>query len=277
MAKRKGPPSEVDAAFRFQDPQTGEELIFTVVPIDRLEVIPHQRKPSSAHVHRLSASIQRIGFLVPLVVVPKEGAGGRYVIIDGQHRYLAAQELGIDRLPVVVVPESLANRMMNLNVEKEPNIREKAQVALAIYREFLASRPKTPESAPEVVDAIERPEYVTLGLAYEQRERLAGSAFEPILRRCDGFLPEPLQNAYEVRRARAARVLEADRLVHRIAERMREKGTWHPYAYHQIVAAANPYRRKRAPMEFDLLFDALIRRLGELEQRPELVLAGGVA
>ncbi len=277
MAKRKGLPSEVDAAFRFQDPHTGEELIFTVVPIDRLEVIPHQRKPSSVHVQELATSIQRIGFLVPLVVVPKAGARGRYVIIDGQHRYLAARELGIDRLPVVIAPESIADRMMNLNIEKEPNIRERAHVALAIYREHLQTRPYVPESAPEIVDAIERPYYVTLGVAYEQQERLAGSAFEAILRRCDGFLPEPLRKAYEVRRARAARVLEADRLVHRIAERMRENGMWHPYAYHQIVATANPYRRKRAPVEFDSLFDALIRRLEELEQRPELVFADEVA
>jgi ParB family chromosome partitioning protein len=275
MAKRKAPLSEADAAFRFQEPHTGEELIFTVVPTDRLEVIPHQRKPSSAHVQQLATSIQRIGFLVPLVVVPKAGARGRYVIIDGQHRYLAARELGIDRLPAVVAPESLADRMMNLNVEKEPNIRERAYVAVAIYRQHLQARPDVPESA--MVDAIERPYYVTLGLAYEQQERMSGSAFEAILRRCDGFLPEPLHKAYEVRRARAARVLEADRLVHRIADRMREKGTWHPYAYHQIVATANPYRRKRAPVEFDPLFDALVRRLEELEQHPELVFAEEVA
>jgi len=229
MAKRKTSVLKKDAkAFRFQEPYKGEELVFAVVPIDRLEVVPHQRKPSSAHVRQLATSIQRIGFLVPLVVVPKAGAQDQYVIIDGQHRYLAARELGIDRLPVVIAPESIADRMMNLNIEKEPNIRERAQVALAIYRQHLRTRPDIPESAPEMVDAIERPYYVTLGVAYEQQERMSGSAFESILRRCDWFLSEPLRDAYEVRKVRAARVLEADRLVHRIADRMREKGTWHP-------------------------------------------------
>ena len=58
-------------------------------------------------------------------------------MIDGQHRLQAAQEIGLKKLPVLVVPARLAPRMMNLNVEKDLNIREKAVVALGIYRAFL--------------------------------------------------------------------------------------------------------------------------------------------
>ncbi len=272
-AQRKDTPATVVhlRAFPFQDPYKGQELLFTVVPTDQLEVVAHQRKPSLGHVRRLVRSIERVGFVVPVVAVPKSGRQDAYVIIDGQHRLLAARELGLRELPVIVAPEALAERMMNLNIEKEPNIREKAQVALAIYRQHLQTRPELSESDAEIVDSLESPYFVTLGIAYEQHEKLVGSAFEQLLRRCDGFLTDPLRLAYEVRIQRARTLLEADRLVHAVAERMRAAGTWHPYAYHQIVAAANPYRRKRTPVGFDALFEALLERLRELEQSPQQV------
>ncbi|MCS7173190.1 MAG: ParB/RepB/Spo0J family partition protein [Armatimonadetes bacterium] len=274
MAKRRtAAPGAVAQAFPFVDPHRGQELLFIVVPVDRLEVIAHQRKPSTGLVRRLVTSIQRLGFLVPVVAVPKSGRKGEYVIIDGQHRFLAARQLGLRELPVIVVPESLAERMMNLNIEKEPNIREKAQVALAIYRQHLQARPELPENDPEIVDTLEHPYFVTLGIAYEQQEKLVGSAFEQLLRRCDGFVSEPLRAAYETRTRRAAKLLEADRLVHAVAARLREAGVAHPYVYHQIVTAANPHRRKRTPVAFDALFDVLLERLRELEQDPQRVFA----
>jgi ParB family chromosome partitioning protein len=275
MAKRRTAASGTVApprALPFADPHRGQELLFTVVPVDRLEVIAHQRKPSTGLVRRLVTSIERLGFLVPLVVVPKTGRPEEYWILDGQHRFLAAKELGLRTLPVVVVPPALAERMMNLNIEKEPNIREKAHVALAIYRQHLQARPQLPESDPEIVDTLEHPYFVTLGIAYEQNEKLVGSAFEQLLRRCDGFIPEPLHIASEIRRGRAMKLLDADRLVHAVAARLREMGSWHPYVYHQIVNAANPHRRKRTPVAFDALFDVLLERLRELEQDPQRVL-----
>ena len=63
------------------------------------------------------------------------------MIIDGQHRFTAGHELGIKEFPVVVVPENCRRRMMSLNVEQGLNIREKATIALAIYREMLEESP----------------------------------------------------------------------------------------------------------------------------------------
>ena len=48
-----------------------------------------------------------------------------------------------------------------------------------------------------LVDILETAHIVTLGLAYEKNGRLAGSAFEPILKNCDGFVDHPLTEAYE--------------------------------------------------------------------------------
>ncbi|MGZ4141681.1 MAG: ParB/RepB/Spo0J family partition protein, partial [Actinomycetota bacterium] len=165
-------------AFGFKEPAKKKQLSFAVLPASKLEVISHQRKPSDPHVKRLVTSIERIGFVAPVVVVER---GNGYVVIDGQHRLLAAQSLGLKTIPAVIVPEDLARRMLNLNVEKEPNIRERSAVALSIYREMVSELPKLAEDEAQVADAVEQAHFVTLGLGYEQSGRLAGSSFAPIL------------------------------------------------------------------------------------------------
>src|SRR5262245_45970824 len=161
-----------------------QPLTITVARKSDLEVIGHQRKPRPAHLKALTASIERIGFVTALVAVERDG---KYVIIDGQHRFQAGIELGMKEFPVVVVPNTAARRMMSLNVEQGLNIRERSTIALAIYREMLEESPNQIEDHGEVADAIETAHLVTLGLAYERSGRLAGSAFEALLKKCDGF------------------------------------------------------------------------------------------
>jgi len=266
MAKKK---EEKIEYFEFKDPHKGQDLKFKVVKIENLEVVSHQRKPSTYHVRHLVSSIERVGFLTPLLVVEKDG---KYIILDGQHRFLAAQKLDLKELPVIVVPEKLANLMMNFNIEKELNIREKAYVALNIYNEYLKENPEILESDPILTDSIEQAYYVTLGIGYQQKERLRGATFESILKKCDFFLEEKLENALKIREKRAERVLEANDLVTSIAQKLKEMERWHPYVYQQIVSFANPYKRKREPTDFDELFNTLIERLKEADQNPEIVL-----
>src|SRR5205807_10571073 len=182
-----------------KDPLKRQPLAITLARKADLEVVGHQRKPRPAHLKALSASMERMGFITPLVAVKRDG---RYVIIDGQHRFRAGVELGLKEFPVVVVPDKLARRMMSLNIEQSLNIRERSAIALAIYREMLEESPKRSEDHGEVADAIETAHFLTLGLAYERDGRLAGSAFEAILKKCDGFLDKPLQEAYEIREQR---------------------------------------------------------------------------
>ncbi len=267
--KRKGQAGEIT----FKDPYKGHEMIVRMVPIDRLEVIRHQRKPSTYHVKHLVNSIERIGFLVPLIVVNHPEDKDKLLIIDGQHRFLAAQELGIKELPVIVVPDKLAQLMMNFNIEKELNIREKAYVAIAVYRGYLEEKPEMLESDPEIVDSIEQAYYVTLGVGYEKAEKLSGSAFEPILKKCDFFLDVKLPEAFEIREKRAEKVLIANGLVRDIAQKIKEMGRWHPYLYAQIISWANPYKRKRLPTEFDELFDEIINNLQQASENPQIILS----
>ncbi len=255
----------------FQDPYHHQELKFKMVPIENLTVIAHQRKPSTYHVKHLVNSIERIGFIVPLVVVST--GDDNYMIIDGQHRYLAAKELGIRELPVIVVPEKLAQLMMNFNIEKELNIREKSYVAIAIYRQYIQENPEMLESDPVLMDSIEQAYYVTLGIAYEAKERIYGSALESILKKCDFFLDEKIQEAWQIREKRAEKVIQVDDLVKEIAQKLKEMDKWHPYLSQQIISWANPYKRKRLPTDFDDLFNNIIENLNKANEDPTVILS----
>ncbi|GIW66360.1 MAG: chromosome partitioning protein ParB [Candidatus Parcubacteria bacterium] len=257
-------------SFKFNDPYKNNPLVITVVPIENLEVISHQRKPSQYHIKHLITSIERLGFLVPLIVVANKE--NKFVIIDGQHRFLAAKELGIKKLPVIIVPPKLSQLMMNFNIEKELNIREKSYVALAVYREYLQIRPDIIESDPEIIDSLEQAYYVTLGIAYEKLEKLPGSSLEPVLKKCDFFLDLKLTEAYNIREKRAEKILIVNSFMREISQKLKEIGKWHPYIYNQIISWANPYKRKRLPTEFDDLFNELINNLQEARENPQLVI-----
>ena len=256
----------------FRDPHRRQAIALTTVPIDKLEVIGHQRKPRPSHVAHLVESIERMGFIVPLVAVEDEADGKqRFSVIDGQHRLAAAHEIGLRRLPVLVVPSNLATRMMNLNVEKDLNIREKGTVALGIYRKFQESNPSLRENDPEVIESIETAYYVTLGLAYEKHGRLAGSVFEPLLKKCDFFLKRTLENSYPVREQRAETLLEANSLVKDVIAQAKEMGAFHQYYQYQLISNIDPFKRKRGRQKFDELFDKAIAKLTKISKEPDRI------
>lgn len=255
--------------FHFKDPKHQQDLVFKIVPIDSLEVVEHQRKPSNYHTNHLISSIERIGFIVPLVVSEKNG---NYVILDGQHRFLAAQKLELKELPVIIVPQRLSNLMMNFNIEKELNIREKSYVALNIYRQYLKENPQLFETEPILTDSIEQAYYVTLGIGYEKEERLRGGMLESIMKKCDFFLEKPIEEALKERERRSERVREVNSLITEIAQKLKEMEKWHPFVYQQILSFANPYKRKRELIEFDEMFDAVMFNLQKAKENPEIIL-----
>lgn len=252
-----------------KDPIKHQPLTIALVKKGDLEVIGHQRKPRPAHLKALAASMERLGFITALVAVQQ---GAKYVIIDGQHRFQVGLDLGMKEFPVVVVPEKLARKMMSLNIEQALNIRERSSIALSIYREMLEESPGRSEDHGDVVDAIENAHLVTLGLAYERSGRLAGSAFEGILKKCDGFLDQVLRDAYETRQARAEKVLEAAKHVKAVEDALRARGAWHSMARYQIISYANPTKRARKPSDFDKTFAKFIATLEDLESAPQRVL-----
>jgi hypothetical protein len=145
-------------------------------------------------------------------------------------------------------------------------------MALSIFRVFLVEWPDLAVDDGEVVDVLETAHLVTLGLAYEGPGSLAGSAFEPILKKCDGFLDEPMRDAYEARQARAEQVLAAAKLVKAVEDALKADGAWHSMVRYQIISYANPTKRARKQADFDKTFAKFIATLEELEGAPHKVL-----
>jgi len=257
------------ALAKIKEPLLGYEQKFLVVPLDKMEVIEIQRKPSPHHIRRLQESMRKIGFVVPLIAIEKE-KGEKYVVIDGQHRYLAAKEMGIDALPIIVVPEKYAYDLMELNIEKQMSLREKAYVALNVYRQYLEDNPELSEDDGAIKDSIEFPHYITFGLAYEENSSLWGSALESIARRTDNFLVLPLKEAVEVRKEQAKLLVESDRLARQASEKIKELGIDHPFLAREIISFCSPIGRKRIIEEsFEEVFEKLNSNLKALIKHPE--------
>jgi ParB family transcriptional regulator, chromosome partitioning protein len=53
----------------------------------------------------LKESIEKVGILVPLTVYERKKSPGTYVILDGQRRWICAQEVGLAIVPANIVPE----------------------------------------------------------------------------------------------------------------------------------------------------------------------------
>ena len=60
------------------------------------------------------ASMERLGFLSALIAVERNG---KYVVIDGQHRFQAGTELGMKEFPLIVVPETTARLQVCMGPE----------------------------------------------------------------------------------------------------------------------------------------------------------------
>jgi len=251
---------------KIKEPLYGYEQEIILVPTTKLKVIEVQRKASASHVKRLTESIKRIGFVIPLIVVKR---GDEDIVIDGQHRFLAAKELGIRRLPAIVIPEKYAHNLMELNVEKQMALRDKAYVSLNVYRMYLNEDPSMEEEDGRIMDSIEYAYYVTLGMAYKEKPRLFGSAYESILRKVDAFLSKPLEKAAVEREERAKVVIEADALTREAVRRVRELGIEHPFLYKEVVSFCTPIKRKKKVKQtFTETFDGLKKNLGNLAANP---------
>ncbi len=76
------------------------------LPTDKLRANPHNPRMlfDREDLHVLLESIRRVGILVPLTVY-REKSTGNYVILDGQRRWMCAQQAGLKTIPVNEVAE----------------------------------------------------------------------------------------------------------------------------------------------------------------------------
>ncbi len=241
----------------YREPLGGHALLFAALPVEKVDRTPFQRDVSDAHVRKLTLAMDKTRRYLDPIVAVREGDG--YMTPNGGHRLTALKELGARTVLALLVPErAVAYQILALNIEKAHNLREKALEVVRMFRDLAGSLdPRESEMALE----FEEPGLVTLGFAYEERPRLAGGAYAPILRKVEGFLEERLSKATAERERRAMRVLDLDDAVAEAVERLKERGFDSPYLKAFVVARVNPLRfmKGKAP-PFDELLAQMTRR-----------------
>ncbi len=241
----------------YREPLGGHPLLFVALPVDKVERTPFQRDVSDPHVRRLTLAMDKTKRYLDPIIVVRERDG--YMTPNGGHRLTALKELGARSVLALLVPErAVAYQILALNIEKAHNLREKALEVVRMYRDLAGTLdPRETEMALEFEEAG----LVTLGFAYEQRGRLSGSVYAPILKRLDALLDQKLSKATAERERRAKLVLDLDDAVAEAVARLKERGFESPYLKAFVVARVNPLRfMKGAAPPMDELFEQMTKR-----------------
>lgn len=172
----------------YRDPLGGHPVVFSVLPIDKVEPTPYQRDVSEPHVKRLANAMERLDrFLDPVIAVRKDG---RYWTPNGNHRLNASRRLGAKAIVALVLPEEdVAYQILALNTEKAHNLKERSLEVIRMYRGLVGAERKGPETA--FAHLFEEPAFITLGAAYEQRPRFSAGAYHPFVKAVEDFLDTP--------------------------------------------------------------------------------------
>jgi ParB family chromosome partitioning protein len=240
----------------YREPLGGNATIVAILPIDKVKPTPFQRDLSETHAKRLSETIGKIGrFLDPIIAV---NVGDEYWTPNGRHRLESLVRLGAKAVTALVLPDpEIQYKILALNIEKAHNLREKSLEVIRMYR-AMASDDKTPESAHAL--EFEEPAFATLGVCYEKNGRFGGGAYQPILRRVDGWLEQPLKEALKVREARAEKIEKLDARVSEVVKSLQAKGFKSPYLKAFVVARVNPLRFMKTVPPFDEALDDILKR-----------------
>jgi ParB family chromosome partitioning protein len=182
---------------------------------------------------------------------------GLYWTPNGNHRLNAMRSLGAKSIVSLVVPErDIAYKILALNTEKAHNLKEKAMEVVRMARSLADL-----DDAPETQYALEfeEPGLITLGACYEEKARFSGSAYNPVLKRVEGFMDKPLSEALEIRGQRAKTLLELDDAVNTAVKALKERGFDSPYLKAFVVARINPLRfKKGGEFTFEDVFGAMV-------------------
>jgi ParB family chromosome partitioning protein len=258
----------------YRDPLGGHWQLFASLPLEKVAPTPFQRDLSEAHAKRLGDVIDKMDrFLDPIVAV--RTPEGMYWTPNGAHRLEAMRRLGARAIVALLVPEpEIAFRILALNTEKAHNLREKALEVIRMARSLATLDPARSEQSYGL--EFEEPQFLTLGCCYEQNGRFSGGAYQPILKRVDGFLPDALPAALTERESRSAKLLEIDQAVAKAVAALKERGFESPYLKAFVVARINPIRfLKGEPPSLMATLDKMLASAARFD--PDAVKADQVA
>jgi len=224
MTKRVGKAGGAVLA-AFKDPYGGSPLLLASIPLRSIEATEFQRDLSKVHADRLSDAIGAVGvFLDPVIAVAgKDG----FTSPNGRHRLAAAKKLGLRTVSALVVADpQIAYRILPLNTEKAHNLRDRSMEVIRMARSLAKEQPRSTEKDHAV--AFEAAYFLTLGTAYEERGRFAGSSYQSMLRRVDDQW--------------GRRLLDIDDRVAGHVKTLQEMGFKSPYLRAVVVARCNPVR-----------------------------------
>src|SRR5256885_2201956 len=232
----------------YRDPFAGQVLVRPSLPIKRVLATPFQRALSKTHATRLADAIGAAGlFLDPVIAVPSSDG---FWSPNGRHRLEAARRLGMRAVTVLLVPdEKMAYRILALNTEKAHNLRDRSLGVIRMARQLAKEQPRSKENEHAVT--FESPAFLTLGCAYEQRSRFAGSSYQPVLNKVDRFLDSTLPAGLRQREQWAVRIMDIDDSVAAHLKKMQAMGMKSPYPPAVIVARTHPVRFLPPPRKKD--------------------------
>lgn len=238
----------------YKEPLGGHHVVVAALPIDKVEPTPYQRDRSEAHVKKLADAMERVGrFLDPIIAVRKDG---RYWTPNGNHRLGAAKLLGLKSIVALVIPEEdVAFNILALNTEKAHNLKERSLEVIRMVRGLVGAKAG---KESDFIPFLEEPHLITFGAAYEKRPRYSAGAYAPVVKRLEAFLDEPIDEALQVREARADLLLRWDDEVVRVVDALKAKGLQSPYLKNYVVARVNFLRFKKGG-EFD--FDEVVEQM----------------
>jgi ParB family chromosome partitioning protein len=223
----------------YRDPFAGQALVLASLPIKKVVATPFQRDLSKTHATRLAEAIGAAGlFLDPVIAVPSDDG---FWSPNGRHRLEAARRLGMRSVTALLVPdEKLAFRILALNTEKAHNLRDRSLEVIRMARQLAKEQPRSKETEHAVT--FDSPVFLTLGGAYAQRSRFAGSSYQSVLNKVDRFLDSTLPAALRQREQWAVRIMDIDDRVAAHVKTMQAMGMKSPYLRAVVVARINPVR-----------------------------------
>jgi ParB family chromosome partitioning protein len=213
--------------------------VFASLPVGAVEATSFQRDLSRTHAERLATAIGDTGaFLDPVIAIPaKEG----FLSPNGRHRIAAARQLGQRSITVLATADpALAYRILALNTEKAHNLRDRSLEVIRMARSLAKEQPRSKEK--DHATSFESPAFLTLGCAYDKRDRFSGSSYHSMLRRVELFLDQTLPAGLRQREQWAVRLLDIDDRVSAHVKALQEMGMKSPYLRAVVVARCNPVR-----------------------------------